>query len=910
MKKKAAEAGKLYLIPAVVLIVFALLLLFPAYRIGEKRVYDILLKIKPAVEEKKEIVLLNIDDLAIAQAGVWPWSRDIVADGLVLLREFDTSHVVFDIEYVDRSPRGIDSRYLEENIPELFNDQFTTLKENIVALFSAIASGAIPLQEAEDYVYELAGLTESARETLLEAARYISRDNDDYLGKAARFFGNAFFTVNMLPDEIELINVSEELKSYVEKNLYRDVSGFEPDIDSVFYLAKAVQPAILPIITRGKGAGFPNVVVDDDGVRRRIDLFINYRGKLYAQLVTAPLLDYLGNPEISVSGKNVTFKNAQFPDGTEKNITIPLTSDGKMLINWPAKLFVDSFRHISFNNLLLHDKYLENLIKNLEIMEKAGYLAFYQGETPLLSMYHYAEDLKHDIFEGILSPEDTGEFRTVRDFFLSETGKFLDGQAEKAITDRIDQIMEHPDFEESNREAYTEIRDEVGRVFGAVKADYKNLMEIRQLLARELPGAFAVMGHTGISTTDIGVNPFEKNYMNVGTHAAVANTILTGRFITELPLLYSILLAAVLAILGTFIVRKTDPKKVVLAGILFIAVTAAAAVALFSVSRIYLPVLTPLLTTFFTFLSVAIFKFVKSESEKSFLRNAFSRYLSSDVISQLIQNPDLLNLGGEKKELTAIFTDVKGFSTISESLDPQDLVKLLNFYLSAMSDIILEEKGTIDKYEGDAIISFYGAPIDLKDHAYRACLSAIRMKRKERELNEQFLKDAIAPSPLLTRVGINTGEMVVGNMGTPRKMDYTIMGNSVNLAARLEGVNKQYGTWVLASEATIDKAGDEFLTRMLDRVRVVGINTPVRLHELVEEKSGASREQTEGIEIFHDGLVAFENKEWEKAEKIFQDVLRVLPEDGPSAVYIDRCKKYRESPPASSWDGVFNLSVK
>ncbi|MDX9801730.1 MAG: CHASE2 domain-containing protein [Spirochaetia bacterium] len=910
MKKIILDKWKLFIIPAVVSAFFALLLLLPVYRVAEKRVYDVLLNIKPSIEERQEILLLNIDDLAIAQVGVWPWSRDIVADGLILMKEFDTSYVVFDIEYVDRSPQGIDSRYLEEIIPDLFTSQFSGLRNNIVDLFSAIAGGLIPLSDAEDYVNDLAGLTDSLKTQLLDAVNHIARDNDIYLGKTARLFDTAFFTVNMLPDDIQLINVSEELTEYVKSNISVKVSGFDPEKNTLFEKARSLQPAILPIISKGKGAGFPNVIVDDDGVRRRIDIFKEYEGELYPQLVTAPLLDYLGNPEVSVSGTRLTFSGVKYPDGSAGDITIPLTEEGEMLIHWPKKLFAESFRQLSFNNLVVHDKLLDNILMNLEIMDRAGYLAFYEGDTPLLDIYRYSAGIKDDILEELRSPDEMEEYRSVRKMFFEGLGELLNGNAEKAILARIDEIIAHPDFDTEKKEEYLAIRGEVESVFSAVDGDYKDLMKIRGILEKELAGSFAIMGYTGISTTDIGVNPFEKNYMNVGTHAAVANTILSGDFITELPVAISGIIASVLAFIVTFITRKTDPKKVVLIGLVFIFIVILAGAGVFISLKIYLPILTPLLVIFFTFLSISILKFIKSESEKSFLRNAFSRYLSADVISQLILDPDKLNLGGEKKNLTAVFTDVRGFSTISEKLDPQDLVKLLNYYLSAMSDIILENKGTIDKYEGDAIISFFGAPIDLVDHPYKACMSAVRMKREEKELNERFLRDSLSPAPLLTRVGVNTGEMVVGNMGTPRKMDYTIMGNSVNLAARLEGVNKQYGTWLLTSEATADQAGDAFLFRKLDRVRVVGINTPVRLFEIVEEKSAAESKVTEGIEMFHNALEVFEDKEWEKAEKLFSEILKVLPEDGPATTFIDRCQKYIKTPPVANWDGVFNLGVK
>jgi adenylate cyclase len=227
-----------------------------------------------------------------------------------------------------------------------------------------------------------------------------------------------------------------------------------------------------------------------------------------------------------------------------------------------------------------------------------------------------------------------------------------------------------------------------------------------------------------------------------------------------------------------------------------------------------------------------------------------------------------------------------------------------------MSDVIMDLRGTIDKYEGDAIISFFGAPMEYPDHAQKALTAAIRMKKIEDQLNKQFAEGNLAPSSLLTRIGINTGDMVVGNMGTARKMDYTIMGNAVNLAARLEGVNKQYGTWILTSEYTQAEGGDAFLFRKLDRVRVVGINTPIRLFQVVDEAREAPSEVREAVEMFHAGIDAFENRDWDKARSTFTEVQRIIPDDGPSTSFLKRIDAYVETPPPDNWDGVFNLTAK
>jgi adenylate cyclase len=255
-----------------------------------------------------------------------------------------------------------------------------------------------------------------------------------------------------------------------------------------------------------------------------------------------------------------------------------------------------------------------------------------------------------------------------------------------------------------------------------------------------------------------------------------------------------------------------------------------------------------------------------------------------------------------------MFTDVKGFSTFSEKLDPNDLVKLLNRYLTIMSDLILETGGTIDKFEGDAIIAFWGAPITLVDHARRTARTAVLMKRAEKALNEELKAEGMAP--MYTRIGINTGDMTVGNMGTAKRMDYTMMGNAVNLAARLEGVNKQYTTWILTSQATRDELGDEFLVRRLDRVRVVGISTPVRLYQVVDILAEADPTVKELIATFEAGLDVFEERDWVKSEKLFQDVLKINAEDGPALKYLKRAQEYQKEAPADDWDGVYSMTEK
>jgi adenylate cyclase len=893
-----------FIVPAAVVVVFTILAAVGAMNRIEQRVYDLFLHVKPAVQENPSILLLDVDDLAISKVGVWPWSRDVMANGLILMREFGAAYAVFDIEYVNKSPRGLDTFVLRQNVPDAFNQEFSQIQTSIQQLFDAIRSGTIPAKDEPRYVSELQGLTDQGKLKLLDTVKSVERDNDAYLGQAARFFGSAFFTVNApdTPDE----NASPELTQFALANLaLKNVTVQSDPARS----AASLSPAILPVIQGARGAGFPNVVVDPDGVRRRIDLIKSYHGKYFAQLAFRPLLDWLGDPGVILRKGGILLKGARMPGGTKKDIAIPLTSEGLFMIDWSPHSYLASFRHLSFYELVYHRQMEEDLLYNLKLMGQSGYLSYYTGQSALLDMYNYCEGLKGDMLGG----GDLGDMDTyvkARAAFFDAVGQFLTGDAEKRIIADVNKVLANPRLAKDDRANAEAVKQQVPKVFEETRGIYDNLVKTRQILAKNLAGSFCIVGITATSTTDIGVNPFVGQYVNVGTHASVVNTILQGRFLNQLPWWYGVLLALVLSFAVTVAILNLDALRSLVVGGAGVILLLGLFLAFFLLTGIYIDTLTPVASIFLTFLALTAVKFLRTEREKSFVRNAWGHYLSSEVINDLLANPEKLNLGGEKKVMTAMFTDIRGFSSISEVLDPTALVHLVNLYLTEMSDIILDMRGTIDKYEGDAIISFFGAPVDLHDHARRACMSAIRMKRAESTLNERFLAEQLAPSALHTRVGINTGEMTVGNMGTLQRMDYTIMGSSVNLASRLEGVNKQYGTWIMTSEMTQASLGRDFLVRKLDRVRVVGINQPVRLYELIEERGRSEKSVEEAVEVFHRGLALFEEKDWAGAQKIFEEVLRILPEDGPARRYIKLCQDYEAKPPASGWDGVFNLTTK
>lgn len=871
----------------------------------ESGIFDSFLRGRQAPFQHKEILLVEVDDPAVSTIGTWPISRSITADALMLMGELGAKSATFDIEYLDKSPRGVDSSVLTRTLPKAVNEATDSLLFQVRDLVGAFASGDISLRDAPDYLEDFAAYVAERKSNLQDEIGHVALDNDLYMAQALHFFGNAHMTINMqntVDSNVSDAQRQKALKIHAINDLVTDRSDMVPNVE--------ILPVISPMLDEAAGIGFTNVDIDEDGVRRRVRLFARYGDSYFPQLAMGPLLVHLGNPKIVIETGSFKLLGAKMPDGSTRDIEIPRLADGSVLIDWPQTRFRDSFRHISLAQLYLHDQAWEKLMENLRIMDTSQILSTYQGEVPLLEQNDQAEYLKKAIMAGEESNELVPAYRGLKDKLLAELGSWLDGKPDLLLNEEIDKVLAMSDLGKADKEAWQKLKDRIPEYFSATRAVYASLMEYRSKLAKELEGSFCIIGQTNTGSTDLGKVPFEKEYPNVGTHASTANMILNRSFLTEQSSIWSLLLALLIAYGLLYLSRNMSPLKAILAGtgvsvaaVIFLLVVFVATGAFFPVFAMGLPIV-------LSFVAMTFIKFMVAEQEKGFLRNAFSRYLSDAVIKQIVADPGKLQLGGQQKYMTAMFTDIKGFSTISEKMTPTELVALLNRYLTGMSDLVLEAGGTIDKYEGDAIIAFFGAPLDLPDHAKRACLTAVRMKRKEAELNAQFMAEGIAPNPLMTRIGLNSGDMVVGNMGTTKKMDYTIIGDSVNLAARLEGVNKQYGTWVCVSEDTVKDCGDIIVFRKLDRIRVVGKSQPIRIYDAIEEPDHLSPEQVKMLDEFHLGLEFFETREWTKALEKFKAGLELVPGDGPCQRYINKCLEYQKTPPPEKWDGIFTLDMK
>lgn len=925
----------------IVIAVCALAGFFGLLQRFDYHLYDLMLGISRHPKSRPEVLFVEIDNKSLEDLGPWPWSRDILANSLLRMKELGAETAVFDIEYLSPSKLGVNPSASAE-INSAIDMQKQDTADVINELAAAAASGMYSIEDLSTLAGEAIeewvnpGF-DSLKENIASAS---FQDNDALFAKSIQFFGDTWLTINILDLDIKY---DEEYLDYVRaKCLFSNVEDDNKLIErgNHYYLIDqggdnklGFCPALEQFMAGAAGAGFTNVVLDSDGTRRRVELLSDQGGAYAAQLVFAPIIKKLSPRKIQITPFSLRLIDALNPDspaGERINITIPLDSHGRMLINWQKKEFIDSFRRESVVMLFQLDETEANIVSLLGTLssfnlwdEEGRPLSFKEETDALLDDYSNIRLFKSYLLDkcrgtdadgssvdGGISDDEYADYFAARSAFFERVMSLIEGPYFDEISMRLDEMRGQLD--EQN---YGEIKESVSNIHSSLRNEAEIYSSTFNEKKDVYKGSFCIIGNTASSTTDLGSTPFNRAYPNVGTHANVYNTIMNRDFVREVHWLVSFVIAALLAF---WTVVFTTEKKVWiqnLLGVLSVAISLAVPISLMFLLKIYVPVVAPVLITVLTYLIVVILRFVTSEKDKGALRTAFSTYLAPTVVEQIVKDPSKLKLGGDEKRMTALFSDIKAFSSFSEMVTPTELVSVLNVYLGSMSDEILAEQGTIDKYIGDSIVSFFGAPIELKNSAWNACVSAIRMKQAEAKFNEESLASGLIPVALYTRVGINTGDMVVGNMGTNSKMNYTIMGDAVNLASRLEGVNKVYNSWILCSDSTWREAnsGETFgkiVARQFDRVRVVGRAEPVQLWNIVGLKDELPDNVLEAAEIFKQAMDKYLGRDFKAAGKLFVKANSLVPDDESPLVYAQRCKDYIEKGLPDGWDGVMNMTSK
>ncbi|MBI2370849.1 MAG: CHASE2 domain-containing protein, partial [Deltaproteobacteria bacterium] len=415
-----------------------------------------------------------------------------------------------------------------------------------------------------------------------------------------------------------------------------------------------------------------------------------------------------------------------------------------------------------------------------------------------------------------------------------------------------------------------------------------------------------LVGATAIGIYDMRVVPFGGDYPGVEVHANVIDNILHQQYLQRPGWAAAADVAAILLLalaLGLLLRRLRPLPGLGLAVAALVLWTYASYFAFtqgYWLSEVY-----PGLSVVLSYLGVTVYRFMGEEREKRVVKEAFQTYVSAAVVDEMLRDPGKLKLGGDKQVLTVLFSDIRGFTPVSERLAPDLLVRLLNEYFTEMTDVIFRQEGLLDKYIGDAVMAVFGAPLPQPDHPARACETALGMVEALRGLHPRWAAEGLPQ--LRARVGVNTGPMVVGNLGSERRFEYTVVGDSVNLAARLEQLNNVYGTDIIIGEATREAVADRFICRELDLVRVKGKTEQVRVYELLgrQGENGAWRER---IALFEAALQAYRQGQWAEALALWEKLLALVPDDTPSQVFAERCRRLLREPPRS-WDPCWDATA-
>jgi adenylate cyclase len=417
-----------------------------------------------------------------------------------------------------------------------------------------------------------------------------------------------------------------------------------------------------------------------------------------------------------------------------------------------------------------------------------------------------------------------------------------------------------------------------------------------------LKDKYVIFGFSAPGLYDLRPSPISGVYPGAEIYATLLDNFLSGDFMRQFPgsmmvtLLF--LMSLICGVAVTYV--KSVPGSIITIAV-FIALPVLIAFGAYQ-QGFWLPLVVQEIAIVVTIGFVLIINFATEGRQKRFIKNAFKHFLSPAVIEQLIAHPERLKLGGERRALSIFFSDLQGFTSISENLDPETLIELLNDYLTAMTNIIHDEEGTIDKYEGDAIIAFWNAPLEISNHAVKAVRAAMRCQAKLQEMRPALRKKMGADMHM--RIGINTGIAVVGNLGSHNRFDYTIIGDAVNLAARLEGANKQFGTFTMISQSTCELVNKHFNTRELARLAVVGRKEPVTVYEPM--MPGDDDAAKDIFEKFNQALGLFYNGDMAQAEKVFAEI---QARDPAARAYAQKCRTLFKTE-LKNWQGVWAMQTK
>ena len=431
----------------------------------------------------------------------------------------------------------------------------------------------------------------------------------------------------------------------------------------------------------------------------------------------------------------------------------------------------------------------------------------------------------------------------------------------------------------------------------------------KRVTPERLQDKIVLFGASAPGLLDLRTTPLEAAYPGVEVHANIIQGILDGRMMHRPGYTrgFEFILILLIGLLLTFLLPALSALYATLVSAGLVLLLLASNFYIWTSAQMVLPVASPVLLVVLLFVIQMIYGFFVESRGKRKLAHLFGQYVPPELVEEMSEKMDDINLDGEMREMTVLFSDVRGFTTISESLEPKELTAYINAFLTPITRVIHENRGTIDKYMGDAVMAFWGAPLEDKQHALHALTAAMGIVERMKELRREFSEKQWPQ--IHVGIGVNTGMMNVGNKGSEFRVDYTVLGDAVNLGSRLEGLTKVYGVDIITSEYT-RHAVPEFEYRELDRVRVKGKDEPVTIYEPLGPIESVSREERKRLKQFHIGIKHYRAQNWDAAEREIFGISRLDPERKIYQIYLDRIIYFREHPPGENWDGSYTHTSK
>jgi len=838
---------------------------------------DIRLRLRGPRQVDPHLALLAVDERSVETLGRWPWSREVIAKGIENAFQYGAKVMAFDMTFSEPQLNPAQQVYTKMKADGAAGE-VTTALQSYTDKMDSDKTLAAAFTKFADQIVAGSFFNSTLNPKLWDPETDFCRDMIWKRSPAAKQWDHEEVLITAAdkyqPDMPKaLSDTFAGVLAEKEKALREKIGEPKTKNDEVSLQEKIQEElhdtcnTILTDFAEGLNENWKAVADQDKSLSKFPNYnawLADYRAKVRPNSIKYAVDWVMDTPEIAAGTKHTGYFNTdQDPDGTIRSKDLIVRSGNSYLPGLPLKTYLVANNYNAAPQVDYSDVTQQKEITDFQITNNDT------GDV----MLHIPTDHQGRMLINYAGPQ-----------YMFPYLSFADLMSDSPIAEITQQVW---DAQTKHWEA---------RRFKVKKAEF-------------IKDKIFVVGATATGIFDLRVTPFQENFPGTETHLNALDNMLQRNFFRTLPneLMRMTLVMGVMGLALSIALSYLGA----IAGLLLAVGSFAATMwvdAHFLFSRgIVVSIIWPLFLIVTLYVALTFYRYLTEERNKKELRQTFQKYVSPAIVEEILAHPDNIELGGRKENLTVFFSDVRGFTTISEKLDPKALSDLLNSYLTPMTEIVFKNRGTLDKYMGDAIMAFFGAPIHYNDHAKYACRCALQSLQKLHELQQEYEKKGLPSIDI--GIGLNTGDVNVGNMGSKTVRSYTVMGDAVNLASRLEGINKQYGTRIIMSEFTHKEVKDNFVCREVDWVRVKGKVLPVKIYELMAEEKVKST-VSEMIKWFQEGYEFYHAKNWRSGLEMFAKALALEPNDEVSKLYIQRCQDYMSEPPEDGWDGVFVMKTK